>query len=103
MKIKNTNQLRELYDLPSGRAKDKLLKSLEKHSVYFIEKSPFVVISTYDNNGKVDASPRGGKSGFIKVLNLQKLVIPDVKGNNRIDSLINIVGTGRIEMLFLIP
>ncbi len=103
MKIENTNQLRELYDFPSGRAKDKSLLSLEKHTINFIEKSPFLVISTYDKNGKVDASPRGGKSGFVKILSNHEIVIPDSKGNNRIDSLINIVDTGRIGMLFLIP
>lgn len=51
----------------------------------------------------MDASPRGGNPGFVKVLNSQEIVIPDAKGNNRVDSLINIVETGRIGMLFLIP
>ncbi len=103
MKIENEKQLRKLYDLPSGRAQAKQLEFLEKHSIHFIEKSPFVVISTYDKNGKVDASPRGGKPGFVRILGKQEIVIPDSKGNNRIDSLINIVDTGRIGMFFLIP
>ena len=103
MKIETENQLRELYDLPSGRAKDKVFSALDKHAINFISKSPFIVLSTSNKNGKMDASPRGGNPGFVKVLNSQEIVIPDAKGNDRVDSLINIVETGRIGMLFLIP
>ncbi len=103
MKINNTNQLRELYDNPSGRAKDKVLSSLDKHAINFINKSPFLILSTSNKDKKMDASPRGGKSGFVHVLNESTLLIPDAKGNNRIDSLINITETGQVGTLFLIP
>lgn len=103
MKIENENQLRELYSLPSGRARDKVFTTLDKHAINFISKSPFIVLSTCGKNGKMDASPRGGNSGFVKVVNNQEIIIPDAKGNNRIDSLINIVETGQIGMLLLIP
>lgn len=103
MKIKNTSQLRELYGLSSGRARDKVFSTLDKHAINFISKSPFIVLSTCDKNGKMDASPRGGKPGFVSVINNQEIIIPDAKGNNRVDNLINIVDTGRIGMLFLIP
>lgn len=103
MKIKNEAQLRELYGYPRGRAKNKVLKSLEKHAVNFIENSPFLVISTSSTEGKMDASPRGGNSGFVKVIDEQTIVIPDAKGNNRVDSISNIVETGRVGILFLIP
>lgn len=103
MKIENENQLRELYSLPSGRAKDKVFQTLDKHAVNFINKSPFIILSTCSKNGKMDASPRGGNPGFVKVLNKQEIIIPDAKGNNRVDSLLNIVETGRIGILFLIP
>ncbi|MBE9489854.1 MAG: pyridoxamine 5'-phosphate oxidase family protein [Bacteroidetes bacterium] len=103
MKIENENQLRELYSLPSGRARDKVFTTLDKHAINFISKSPFIVLSTCDKNGKMDASPRGGNFGFVKVLNNKEIIIPDAKGNNRIDSLINILETGQIGMLFLIP
>lgn len=103
MKITNTEQLRELYNLPSGRARDKQFSKLDKHALNFIEKSPFLVISTVDSSGKMDASPRGGHPGFVKVLHADEIVIPDSKGNNRLDSLSNIVNTGTIGMLFLIP
>jgi PPOX class probable FMN-dependent enzyme len=99
----NNSQLRELYGSPKGRAKLKVLSSLEKHSKNFINKCPFIVISTTDKNYKLDASPRGGASGFVKVINDHTLVIPDAKGNNRIDSLSNIAETGQIGILFMIP
>jgi len=103
MKIKNTNQLRKLYSLPTGRAKDKQLISLDAHAINFIEKSPFLVLSTSNHNRKMDASPRGGMPGFVKVADEKTLIVPDAKGNNRLDSLVNIVETGHVGLLFLIP
>ncbi len=103
MTIKTKEALRELYGWPKGRAKTKVLEKLEKHSKNFILHSPFFVMSTYDENGRTDASPRGGKPGFVKILNDQTLLLPDAKGNNRVDSLINIVETGNIGCLFFIP
>lgn len=103
MTITTTAELRALYGWPKGRAKEKVLPQLEKHSKYFIECSPFFVMSTYDQNGRSDASPRGGKPGFVKILDARTLLIPDAKGNNRVDSLVNLVETGQIGCLFLIP
>ena len=103
MRITTIEQLRELYDFPSGRAKDKVLGKLEKHSINFIEHAPFLVLSSSNAQGKLDASPRGGQPGFVKVLNENQIVIPDAKGNNRLDSLTNIIETGDIGLLFFIP
>ena len=103
MNITTQEQLRELYEWPEGRASKKVISELEKHCNNFISKSPFLVISTTDSDGKMDASPRGGVPGFVHVLNGTTLIIPDSKGNNRVDSLVNIVETGRIGILFLIP
>ena len=103
MKIENKEHLRELYGCPSGRAKDKVFTSLDKHAINFIENSPFLTISTVSKDGKMDASPRGGQVGFVKVIDNETIAIPDSKGNNRVDSLTNIVETGTIGTLFLIP
>ena len=103
MKIKTQEELRSLYKLPSGRAKDKVLMRLEKHSIHYIESSPFMLLSTSNSKGKMDNSPRGGEPGFVKVLDETRILIPDARGNNRIDSLQNIVETGSIGTLFLIP
>ncbi len=103
MRINSIKQLRELYGFPSGRAKEKEFSTLDFHATNFINNSPFLVLSTSSKEAKQDASPRGGAVGFVKVLNENQLVIPDAKGNNRIDSLTNIVETGRTGLLFLIP
>lgn len=103
MYIESEDTLREIYSYPKGRAKDKQLPSLEHHSCNFIEHSPFVTISTHAKSGSVDCSPRGGKPGFVKILNENCIILPDSKGNNRLDSLINIIETGYIGCLFLIP
>lgn len=103
MRIKSVEQLREIYSLPKGRALAKQISQLETHSRNFIEKSPFLVLSTVNKSGKVDASPRGGKSGFVKVLNDNRIIIPDASGNNRLDSIQNIIEQGQIGLLLLIP
>ena len=103
MYIKAEKELRELYGFPKGRTREKGLSALEFHSINFINNSPFVVISTYCKDGMSDSSPRGGQSGFIKVIDKHCIVIPDAKGNKRLDSLVNIVDTGYIGCLFLIP
>jgi len=95
--------LRDIYGTPKGRANKKVLAQLEQHTKHFISKSPMVIISSFDTDGRVDTSPRGGSPGFVHVLNDSCIIIPDSKGNNRVDSLINIASTGRIGMLFLMP
>ncbi|WP_028300074.1 pyridoxamine 5'-phosphate oxidase family protein [Oceanospirillum beijerinckii] len=103
MYLESEQQLRDLYGFAAGRAKDKQLDALEQHSVRFIQLSPFVLLSSYSRLGGVDCSPRGGQPGFIHILDHQRILIPDAKGNNRLDSLVNILETGRVGCLFLIP
>lgn len=103
MTITTEEELRKLYGWPKGRAKTKVLSQLEKHSKHFIDKSPFFILSTYDAKGKVDTSPKGGVPGFVKILDNNTLLIPDTKGNNRVDGLVNILQTGQVGCLFLIP
>jgi PPOX class probable FMN-dependent enzyme len=62
-----------------------------------------VVVASAGATGAMDASPRGGAPGFVKVLDEHTLLIPDAPGNNRLDSLENVVATGRVGLLFLIP
>ncbi len=103
MKISTEKQLRELYGYASGRAKDKVFSKLDKHAINFINKSPFLILSSSSKEGKHDASPRGGALGFVKVISDSEIIIPDSKGNNRVDSLSNIVETGKVGLLFLVP
>lgn len=103
MKIESVEELRALYGYPREQAQLKQLDALERHSIHFIERAPFVAVSTVDINGNMDCSPRGGKPGFVKIAHQKKILIPDLKGNNRLDSLINIIETSRIGCLFMLP
>ena len=97
------SRLRELYDRPRGRAVTKELRQLDRHCRRFIELSPFVVVASGAADGHFDASPRGGEAGFVQVADDRTLLIPDSPGNNRLDTMDNILSTGRVGLLFLIP
>ena len=101
--IDDPQRLRALYPAPGERALRKQMAALDRHAQRFVALSPFVVLSTADAQGRQDASPRGGVPGFVHVVDARRLWIPDAPGNHRLDSLGNIVATGRIGLLFLIP
>lgn len=95
--------LQQLYRQPSERALNKVLPQLDRHSHHFIELSPLVVISSQDEHGFADLSPRGGSAGFVKSPTSQQLLIPDAKGNNRLDTFNNLLNNSRIGLMFLVP
>jgi uncharacterized protein len=101
--IHTLSELRALYSEASGRSVTKQLAHLEKHSKRFIELTPFLMIASANGAGRMDASPRGGEPGFVKVLDDKTLAIPDSPGNNRLDTLTNILETGQVGLIFLIP
>ncbi len=101
--IESTAALRALYPDAKARALNKQLERLDPHCTRFIGLSPFVVIASAGGDGRLDASPRGGEPGFVHVVDETTLLVPDAPGNNRLDSLTNIVAYGRIGLLFLIP
>lgn len=103
MRIDTLEQLRSLYAAPKERAVKKQLSALDRHCQHFIGLSPFVVLASLGLDGNLDASPRGGAPGFVKVLDATQLLIPDSPGNNRLDTLENIIHTGRLGLLFVIP
>jgi uncharacterized protein len=103
MNITTLEELRTLYAVPQERAVKKQISALDSHCRRFIALSPFVVMATGDRHNNMDASPRGGAPGFVKVDASGALLLPDSPGNNRLDSLENIVATGRAGFLFLIP
>lgn len=95
--------LRQLYGAARERSLKKEIPSLDAHAVRFIALSPFVVLASSDASGQMDASPRGGDAGFVKVLDAQTLLVADAPGNNRLDTLENIIATGRLGTLFMVP
>jgi len=103
MKIETLEQLRTLYAAPKERAVKKQLAFLDRHCKRYISLSPFVVLSSLGCDEVLDASPRGGAPGFVKIIDDNTLLIPDSPGNNRLDTLENIIHSGRLGLLFLIP
>ena len=101
--IESIEALRRVYGEAKIRSLKKQIDHIDAHCARFIALSPFVVIASGDAAGALDASPRGGEAGFVRVANAQQLLIPDSPGNNRLDTLSNIVATGRIGLLFMIP
>lgn len=103
MEIDSLEQLRAHYPPAQGRSLSKQLDRLDPHCIAFIGLSPFAVLATGGAGGQLDASPRGGAPGFVHVLDAHTLLLPDAKGNNRLDSFSNIAETGRAGLLFMIP
>ncbi len=95
--------LRELYREPSTGAANKVFDTIDESSAAFIDRCPFVVISTTDGAESIDASPRGGPPGFIQRLDDRHIAIPDLNGNNRLDSLENIVACPHVGLLLVMP
>ena len=101
--IENAGRLRETYGAPSDRSLKKQLSRLDKHCRDFIARSPFVVIASADTSGRCDASPKGDAPGFVRVMNDETLLIPDRLGNNRVDTLGNLVTRLGIGLIFFVP
>ena len=101
--LTSTEQLEALYsDAPYGPALFKETDRITAQYRKLIEAAPFVVLATSGPDG-LDCSPRGDPPGFVRVVDETTLIIPDRRGNNRIDSLRNLVRDPRISLLFLIP
>ncbi|HEX3861706.1 MAG TPA: pyridoxamine 5'-phosphate oxidase family protein [Stellaceae bacterium] len=101
--IEDIAHIRELYGEPSERAVRKQLPQLEKHSRAFIALSPFVVIASTDPAGRCDASPKGDAPGFVQVLDDETLLIPDRLGNNRVDTISNLLACPGVGLIFFVP
>jgi PPOX class probable FMN-dependent enzyme len=95
--------LRTVYKQPSSGAATKDIGHIDRHCRWFIGLSPFLCIGSTGPDGLGDVSPRGGEPGFVHVLDEARLAMPDRPGNNRLDSLCNIVERPGVGLLFFIP
>jgi uncharacterized protein len=100
--VRTVEELESLYGNPVPAAVLKELDHLSADYRRYVEVSPFVVIATAGAEG-LDCSPRGDPAGFVRIADPKTLLIPDRRGNNRIDSLRNIIVDPRVALLFLIP
>ena len=87
----------------SELAAKKTLARLDKYARTYIERSPFLCIGTADENGHADVSPRGDPPGFVRIVDDRTIIIPDRPGNNRADTMQNIIANPQVGILFLIP
>lgn len=101
--IDDDEALRALHAPVGGLAAKKCLSALDDHAIAFIERAPFLCLGTQGSDGRADVSPRGDPAGFVKVLDAQTLAIPDRPGNNRLDSLSNIIANPNVGLLFIVP
>jgi PPOX class probable FMN-dependent enzyme len=100
--IRTVAELEALYDAPVPTSITKEVDYLTEQHRAYVEASPFVVVATAGPGG-LDCSPRGDPPGFVRVADERTLLMPDRRGNNRLDTLRNLVADPRIGMLFLVP
>lgn len=101
--ICTVDDLRAIYRLPRGGPLDKQHAVITDHDRAFIAHSTIVLIATADADGRCDVSPKGGTPGFVTVLDEHTVGIPDLAGNNRLDSMQNLVSNDGIGLLLMIP
>lgn len=101
--IGSLDELRSHYGQKSPRAAAKEIAALDHHCRTFIAHSPFVLIGSSDGNGNADVTPKGDKPGFVTALDDVTLAIPDRPGNNRLDTLENVLVNPAVGLLFMIP
>ncbi len=100
--VTTLEELEALYDTPYGPAIAKEIDHVNAHYRAFIEAAPFCALATNGADG-LDCTPRGDPPGFVRVADEKTLLIPDRRGNNRIDSLRNLLHDPRISLMFMIP
>jgi uncharacterized protein len=96
-------QLRDFYDGPMPQAIRKDIGHIDDLCRRLIAAAPMLLVATHADGGRADVSPRGGPPGFVTVLDDHHLAIPDATGNRRLDTLENIVSSGRVALIFIIP
>ncbi len=97
------DELRKFIGKPMDLAAAKAIDHLDKHCKAYIERSPFICIGTASADGRADVSPRGDSPGFVQVLDMHTLFIPDRPGNNRLDTMTNIIENPNVGIFFLVP
>jgi PPOX class probable FMN-dependent enzyme len=101
--IRDEAELRAVYEESSWLVQHKQIDHLDQHCRDYLAVCAFVVLASADAQGRADVTPRGGPRGFVRVLDDRTLAIPDATGNRRIDTLRNVVQTGQLGMLALLP
>ncbi|MFK5980257.1 MAG: pyridoxamine 5'-phosphate oxidase family protein [Rhizobiaceae bacterium] len=101
--IKSEEELRAHFGQVSELAQKKEMRGLDKHARHFISLSPFLCMATSSKSGMADNTPRGDAPGFVSVLDDEQLLIPERPGNNRLDTLSNLIENPAIGLIFFLP
>src|SRR3954463_632355 len=101
--VETEAELRALFRPPGQPALRKQIDHIDDHCRSFLAHTPFVIIATADPSGRCDASPKGGPPGFVRALDDHRVAIPDLSGNNRLDTMQNLIGNPGIALLCCIP
>jgi uncharacterized protein len=101
--VSTEEELQSIVGAPSSLVTNKVINYLDDHCLNFLSLSPFCLLSTSDENGNCDVSPRGDKPGFAFILDKKRIILPERPGNRRVDTMRNILSNPHIGLLFLIP
>lgn len=101
--VTTEEHLRSFYDDPSVLSQQKFMDTLDTHCQTLVRLSPFVCIATCNKDSSLDVSPRGDPPGSIQVLDPAHILIPDRRGNNRLDTLTNLTANPEIALFFIVP
>ena len=101
--VETESDLREVIGAPTELVSGKVSDRLNDIFREYIERSPFVCVASVSRDGALDVSPRGDPAGFVRILDEHTLLIPERPGNRIADTLTNVLETGRIGLLFLVP
>jgi len=101
--VTNEQEIRQLVGEPVARSLLKERAALDVHCRAFIARSPFLLMATADRDGRCDVSPKGDAPGFVRVIDDRHLVIPDRRGNKRLDGMKNLLVNPHVGLIFLVP
>ena len=101
--VTSAEEIKEILGKQFPSQVNKVIDHIDVHCRAWIERSPFVVISSTDGSGSMDVSPKGDPPGFVKVLDQKTLAIPDRIGNNRADTFRNVIENPKVGLMFVIP
>ena len=102
-RISTTEELRRIIAEPRPAARVKILDALDDQSIEFLKRCPFALVGTTSADGTIEVSPKGDEPGFIRMEDAKTLVIPERVGNNLAFGLNNIIATGKIGIIALVP
>lgn len=102
-KIKNVQELREVIGRPHALTTEKVFDHIEEQALTFIAHSPLLLLSTADAQGNLDVSPKGDAPGFVIAEDEKTLLLPDRPGNKLVFGFQNILETGKVGLIFLVP